>query len=99
MLGDVKYALRVVGRTRAWTLMVIVPLALGIGANTAPPSTASSCEPFRSATPMPSSASAQLFGLAPANPLIIGLTGLPLTSVSAFAAYLPARRAARWIRW
>ena len=35
MLGDVKYVLRVVGRTRAWTLMVIVPLALGIGANTA----------------------------------------------------------------
>ena len=35
MLKDVRHAIRVLGKARGWTLVVLISLALGIGANTA----------------------------------------------------------------
>ena len=35
MLKDLKFAVRLLGRSKGWTSMVVLSLALGIGANTA----------------------------------------------------------------
>ena len=82
MLNDLRYAARLLLKSKGWTAMVVLSVALGIGANTALFSAVNGLALRTVPVEDPSS-------------LVRTMTAaiLVMTGVSALAGYLPARRA------
>jgi hypothetical protein len=117
MIKDLRHAARMLMHAKVWTAVVVVSLALGIGANTALFSAVNGLFLKKLPVKTPGESmrlvavgvvlgvlaaavagrlvASQLFGLAATDVSTIILAIAVMVLVSAFAGYLPARRAAR----
>ncbi|HMV46478.1 MAG TPA: hypothetical protein PLD20_03280 [Blastocatellia bacterium] len=96
MFNDLKFAIRSLLKRPGFALVVIITLALGIGANTAIFSAVNAVR----LSPLPYKEPERLmagllFGVSVTDPLTFAAIALALTAVSIAAALIPARRASK----